>query len=378
MRTHTGNIPPLVAEVLGDLAVRQHAESFLTRGGGVGRAQSELRKGLPIADAARIAAKQAKGHGAEIRQAAELTTEAGWTYQPYRGRPNKVANDPHIDVEVVRGHQRVNGAQLGVGSPKYLARKARLSKAPQVVVNSEAREELDALDPVAFARTADRLAHDGTRARVLRGKQVEEETRQSLERSLRGETAVGTSVKFGRAAGAGANSFVLNFGKGMLFEVVEALALGRKIDPDRVKRILADSGESAVRTALQTYATVEHYLSQAGAAYQGKLLHAASRRAVWIGAVVDVIVSTAKDVVRWFHGEITFEDVLRRAGVSVCAAGGGAMAAVLAAQVCRGLPPWLLIPLVLLAGWGGTKLGSKAGEALFLPGPMTGPEPSTT
>ncbi len=374
----TGNIPPLVVEAIGNAAVSQHGEWFLKRGGSLGRARSEVQKGNTIPFAAVTAARQGKGHMAELRQAAELTTNAGWTFQPYWSRPNPVANDPHIDLEVLKGPVRVNGAQVGVGRPEYLAQKAQRSMAPQVVINTEAREEMRQRYPDAFARTTDHISHNDTRAHPLSGERAEEEARQILEHSLRGEPMLGLGAKAGLAVGAGAQSFIWSFGQGMLFEVVEAIAQGRGIDPARVKQVLAGSAENAARTILQTSLLVENFLTKAGTAYKGKLLHAAARRTVLVGAVVDVIISTAKDVVKWIQHEISFEDLLRRAGVNVFSAGGAALGALGAAYLSRGMPWWAQVFTCVLAGWAGSKLGTKVGEVMFLPGAKTMSEANAT
>jgi hypothetical protein len=88
---------------------------------------------------------------------------------------------------------------------------------------------------------------------------------------------------------------------------------------------------------------------------------------VWAGAIADVAVSTASDVWRWLKGQITFEELLRRAGVHAFAAIGGAGASVLALVALRGAPLWLQILGALAAGWGGTKLGRFVGDTLLSP-----------
>jgi hypothetical protein len=113
---------------------------------------------------------------AEVRLAAEQTIDAGMRGSPFVSQPNPIANDPHIDIEILSGSGRVNGAQVGVGKVPYLRLKARRSEADQVIVNAEAREEFRFTDPMAHGRTSDRLQYDETSSKPLRADVVERDS----------------------------------------------------------------------------------------------------------------------------------------------------------------------------------------------------------
>lgn len=128
-----GNTPLLqsnplrTAEGLAEASVRRHCPAFLTRGGAVGRARAELARGLNAADAAAVAAKWGKGHAAELRLASEHSLDAAIRELPFQTRPNALANDPHVDLEVFENKQLADTVQVGVGNVSYLRRKALTS-----------------------------------------------------------------------------------------------------------------------------------------------------------------------------------------------------------------------------------------------------------
>jgi len=102
---HTLN-PMRAAAGLTDAALQQHGVEYLRRGGAVGRALSELKKGASPEVAAATAAVFGKGHVAEMRLAAEQTIDAGLRDLPFFTQPNSIANHPHADL-IVRDAGRV-------------------------------------------------------------------------------------------------------------------------------------------------------------------------------------------------------------------------------------------------------------------------------
>lgn len=358
----------LFADALAEGAARHHGPAFHLRGGGVGRARSLVNnKGMSVQDAVLLASKQAKGHAAELAISVQLTTRAGIAGVPAVTRPNNVANDPHIDVEVVAGKLRVNDAQVGVGKPDYVAQKARSSQATQVVINCEAREVLATRDGVAHARTSERMTHRGLASDVVSEELAVRDAVIDMTRALEGNTHVGFFPKSTIAFSAGAQSALVGGCTTALCEVVERLVTKVPIDGTVFDAALAAGTRSFLTTGLQTYAALSEYLNAANGAFRARILHLVASKACWAGAVADFVVSTARDVVRWARNEIDFDELLRRAGVTAFAVTGAAVAGVAVAQALSGAPWWLQILLGAAAAWAGGKAGGAIGRELFKP-----------
>lgn len=368
-KRHLGQLfPSSVASATATAAVRQYGPAHLKRGGAVGRAQAMVRSGVPIQQAAAdVANLMAKGHAAEVRVSAEQSLDSGLRGDTTVSRPNPIANDPHIDVEVLASDARVNGAQLGVGSARYLARKARKSKANMVVINSEAREQLNASDPVAYKRTADRLVHGDTASQPLTAATSIEDAAVVLENVLTGSARLSEWFKIGAAAVGGADAAVTSFGRSVLFGVVHRLANNRPIDRSVVDDALDAGADAFIKAGLQTYVMVSDFLEIAGAVFDSRLLRTIGGKIVVASAIADVVVSTAKDVLACLRGELTMEEVILRSCVAVLAAGGGVAGWAVGMKVSAGATWWVQLLVTITLTWGGSWLGARLGKALIGP-----------
>ena len=367
----SGNNPLVAAGSLASAAVLHYSPAHLARGGPLNRAARELRRGRSPGAAAAIAARQGKGHVAEVRQAAEFTLNSAVLDEPFMASPNLAANDPQIDVEVWSDQGRVTGAQIGVGRPAYIAPKIRRSLAPQVVVNKETRDHLIDMYPDLEQLSTDRLSHEDVGASPLSGERAEEDAREIIESYLEGKPALGVAAALAISAGSGLSSFVSSAGVSLLFDLVESLRRGTSLPADALDRACRAGARSGARTSLQTFLMVNKFLSTARRAYDAKLLHAVGRGATWTGAVADVVVSTAVDVVAWARKEITFEELLKRAGVHVFSAAGAAAGVVMALALTRRAPPWLRVITCAGFAWAGGSAGRALGEG-FIRGAASG------
>jgi hypothetical protein len=366
---------PIVADALAEAAVVCHGTAFHARGGGVGRAQALIERGASLQQAVSIAAQQAKGHAAELSLSTQLTTRAGIAGIEALTAPNVIANDRHLDLVVTEGLARVNGAQVGIGSPRYLAEKARRSLAPQVVVNTEARQILATSAPHAYQRTVDQMSHKTLKSMVVSEKDAHSSAVASLERALCSNASLGCWVIGGIAVAAGVRSALVSAGTAAAYELVERLFTGKPID-DAVLQVALNAGaRSFATTTTQTYLQVSGYFAAARAGFEARLLHTVASNVAWAGAVADFVVMTSREIVRWLKREIGFGDLLRVTGVNACSAAGAALAATAATRLVAGAPWWLQILLVGLAAFGGNKLGRVIGESVFKPNvPVLGPE----
>jgi len=352
---------------LSDAAVQHHGPAYLRRGGSVGRAEGFQRRGwAPEAAAAEAARLQGKGHAAELRLAAEMSTAAGLFADASVTRPNRLANALHIDVEVMERGRCTNGAQVGVGSPQYLRQKALRSAAPQVVINCEAREIMVSSDGVLCARTSDRMSHRNLRSSTLSEERATDDARLVLARALAGSAELDFLARCDIALDAGARSSLGSAASSILIDLVEQVWRGQAIDGGRlVQRALSSAARGFCATGIQTYALTSQFLTRAGDEFRGHILRRVSQGAAWAGFVADFIVATALDVVRCAKDEISFDDLLRRAGVTACAAGGAALCIAAVLPVVAGLHPLVQLLMVGLGGYLGNRGGRALGEALF-------------
>ncbi len=364
----SGNNPLMVADQVSAVATRFHAPAVLRRGGGHGMARAAMARGASIHEAAHLAAmRQAKGHFAEVAQANQHTARAAVMASPFESRVNPLANDPLHDIQILRDGTVLGGFQVGVGSPAYALKKARTAKAPVVLLNQEAREALRESHPAEYARTADRIRYDGVETDPLLEPSLIEQARDSLVSTLTGKVPGKFMLAAGAAVGSGLEKGVLTMGRDMLLSVVEHLWTGRPLNLGPVVEGAFWGGiHAGVTNGFQTYATVRQYLDHAGSVFDARVLRAASRGAVWAGVLADILVSTARDLWGYLHGRLTFEQVLRRAGVTITGALSSAGLILVALQATRGMPPWLQLLAVAGAGWAGHRMGSAVGRELFL------------
>lgn len=366
----TGNNPIAAIEGVADAAVAHYGPWILERGGPAGRARSLRAMGHGLEGAITIAAKQGKGHVAEIRLAAEQTLQAGATEKPYASRPNPVANDPHVDIEVLEGLNRVSDAQVGVGGQRYLMNKARSSEATQVVINTEARKGACEVNPEICARTTDTLTHGGTASRPLSGVRAEGDAKSALKKLILEEDSVPFSARLGLAGSQAVEAFVPSFGVQLLYETVHCIHTGLPFDREMITRSLINAVQATARTGIQTYLSVDRFLEKAGAVYQMRLLREVGRSAVWAGAVADVVVATAQEVVAWVRGQMELDELLRRFGVHAFTAGGAGLAVSAVLPMCGGLPWWTTAIICLVVANLGASFGRQVGGKLLLPSPL--------
>lgn len=363
------SFPHAIVGGVADLAVRYHGPTYLERGGPASRARSVFASGETPAVAARIAARQGKGHIAEVRVAAELSLDSGLRGLEFDAALNGAANHPHEDVLVRMGRTKVKGAQIGVGHPRYLAAKARRSRADLLVVNTEAlkavQKDWNGTSPYA----ADLLHHEDTRSAKLSGARAEDDATAILERMIVDEPTVTFELKASVVASSGAVGFATSFGRSLLLQAVHRLHTEQRFDGSMIDTAMSSGIEALKRTSLATWIQVSRFLERAGSAFDGKLLRALGGSSAVAGAVAEVVVSTAKEVVAWTKNEITFEELLRRFGVNAFSAGGalagGAIALALSARA--GMPGWLTALVTAIGAAGGGYLGLKLGEDLFAP-----------
>jgi hypothetical protein len=356
-----------VAAGLANVSVYQHGPAFLQRGGAIGRGLSEFSRGRSAREAASIAAKFGKGHAAELRLASEHCVDAAIRELPFFTRPNPSANARHADLEVFETDRLADTAQVGVGSLAYLRRKATMSRAGQVVIPAEAKAAFTSASNPVIERVTDRVAYKGTESRPLSAELVQQDAHSIIYNEILGQPSVSPWLKAGTSVTAGYLAAVDAFATGLLFETVDWFSRGGPFDSSMIKRALLGGARSGLRTVLATHIKVEQFLARARNAFNERILAKVGAGTVWAGAIADVAVCTASDIWRWLKGQITFEELLCRAGVHVFAAVGGAGASILALVALRGAPLWLQILGALAAGWGGTKLGRFVGDTLLSP-----------
>jgi hypothetical protein len=359
------------ADAMAKAAIRQYGPAHLKRGGAIGRAHGQIAKGSSIDQAARYVARvMGKGHAAELRQASEQCIDAGLRQAAVVSRPNPIANDTDVDVEMMLGTRRVAGAQIGVGTVPYLRQKARRSRADQVVVNVEAREQLRVLDPAAYARTTAQVQHSETSAGPLIAGVAEQDAAEILTDAL---TASRLSSWFtvGIAGSAGVEAGLTSFGRSLLFGVVHRMANGQPIDQSVVTDALDMGLDAFAKTAAQTFVITSDFLEKAGVLFDSQLLRSVSGKIVLAGAVAEVVISTARDLFAYSRGEIDFYEVMRRTLMSAIATGGGVGGYMLAMKLTAGAPPWVRVLSIIALTWGGAWLAEQLGKALLAPVPSS-------
>lgn len=350
---------------LASFATSQHAPEMLIRGGPYQRAVKVMASGADAMTASVVAAAQGKGHVAELAQSAHFTASSAALGGPHHARPNPLANDPRVDVEVRRGRARVSGSQVKVGSPQYVRRAVRAGKYENLIVNAESFEH------VAHAPgVTDRLGHAGIAAPQLTADEVETTATDALHRMLT-ERDVATQLDaLVRAGQAGLRDGVVSFGLGLVEQVADAVFRRLPLDVRAaVRAALSGAARSAARTGIEAWMLLRRFAEKAGAAFSSRLLHRIARSRLTASAVAEVVVETAIDLVAVLRRQMSFEQLLRRFGVHVTTAGGGALGAAAGLALTRGRPSWLRVLAVLLGGWVGSHGGRALGEGLFLPAP---------
>jgi len=134
-----------------------------------------------------------------------------------------------------------------------------------------------------------------------------------------------------------------------------------------VQSALKAGKDAFINASLTTCVLTTRFLRQAEAAFNGRLLRAFGGSVIVAGAIADVVVATAKDVVAWAKNQITFEELLRRAGVNAFSTGGAMVGGALMLQVAKGMPWWAAMLLFAAGAAGGGYAGHKLGEQLLHP-----------
>ena len=98
-----------------------------------------------------------------------------------------------------------------------------------------------------------------------------------------------------------------------------------------------------------------------GRKFEAGLAHAVGSLAVLFGAIAEVIVEVVADIVELVRGNLTFEQLCKRALVHTCTASAAALASICAAALTPNAPWWLQMAALVLAatlgGYGGRMLG---------------------
>jgi hypothetical protein len=102
-----------------------------------------------------------------------------------------------------------------------------------------------------------------------------------------------------------------------------------------VRNAVRASKDAFVNASLTTCLLMTRFLERASMVFDGRLLQALGGSVVVAGAIADVVVTTAKEVVAWTKNQITFDELLRRAGVHVFSTGSAAVGGAAMSQVGR-------------------------------------------
>jgi hypothetical protein len=358
-------LPLAASDSLSFAAVAVHSPSALLRGGPVQRAENLVARGVPVAAAAAIAAKQGKGHVGEVHQAAGYSTFTGAMGRPHHARPNPRANDPRVDVELRRGRRRLTGAQVKVGSPRYVLRAIESGKYDMLVANHEA---LDALGLDSDLDVLDRLTFGGSDGPQLSAADCEARATETIARVLQDELPFGAIDSMVLHARAGGRAAFETFVSAILTDLVHAVWSGQPFDlAEAARSALHSAGRGFARAAVQSHLLVRQFLARARRQFSDRLLHRIAGSAIMLGAIAEVVVETAIDLVRVLRHEMTFDDLLRSLGVHVCTAAGGALGMAIAAALTGGAAWWIQGLAMLAGGAAGAHCGRQVGTAIFSP-----------
>ncbi len=359
--------PFQVASSLADSSLLTWAATYFERGGAMGRARAELSRGGTPARSVTAASMAGKGFAAEMRVAAEFNAHSALLGLDVLASPNPVSNAPHADVQFHRGGRIVGDAQVGVGEPARLRTKARRSKASQVVVPKEVVREVRRGQRVDSARVRDRLEFDGAASRPVSENGSRKDATAGLTKALLGSRAGGILDCLGHVADAGAEGFLFAFGRALLAELVVAHQTGAPLDASIVERAARAGARGALVAGTQTLLVVDSFLDVCGPAFDAKLLHAFAGKAVWAGALAEIIVSTAEDITRCLRCEITFDELGRNFIMTTAGALGAAASAAMILRLCRGLPWPVSAFLVLVCAGAGAQLAEGLAAGLIEP-----------
>jgi|GEM_PF-3981003 len=362
-------VPPLqysASRALSEAAARRHIRRYLTRGGAAGRARAlRDRDGLHPDDAADLAGRQmGKGHAAELSQATSYTAKNGLGRRRERARPNEKANDAVIDVEVLRGSQVVDGAQVKVGSTRYVKAAIESGKYPvPLVANKEARDELAADGSIEAASVVDRLSSWGGEAEVLTESAAIELSSTSLRRVLHNKKTLQHIDKLVIAARAGKDAALLNF----CAAFGEGLTAARTAeDVERAAtEALSVAARAYARDTLQSAFLIWRFDHKARSRYSAGLLHKTAGMSLVAGEAAEVVVESVVDLALLARGDIEEKTFWNRVASTALRGGGGALGSHLGATITRDAPAWMQALAIIGGGFAGRHLGGQLAQRLF-------------
>jgi hypothetical protein len=363
--------PLLVGRELERAVVRRHAAKHLQRGGGPQRVLAEIARGTDPKTATEKTAAIAKGHLAELKQAAEFTVDSGLSGLPWRAQPSPAANDTLIDVEILdEGGELVHGAQIKVGHHRYVSKAICEGRygmfGVPVVANGEARQAC----ALTEQETGDRLEFRGAEARPMRAEHLEAEVSEALWLCFEDQAFSSQFEGLRAAARAGGSDALFWF----TAELSRAACNGElKADGWRpvVERALAVAGKAGARTALQTALLLCTFDARARENYSAGLVHELAVRSHVAGAAAGVLVEATCDFYRYWQGELSRDELLRRIVVNTTSASGAALGAYAGMALSRGQPAWLRWLAAVGLGLVGGELGRALGEHMVASDPGT-------
>lgn len=354
------------ADGVAEVATRFGAEKALRRTGAVQRAQAELGRGMPLESAVATAAKTGKGALAEVQQVASYNARAAAFGKPSRAAVNPIANAPRDDVFVRTVKKPRQGHQLKTAAPEQLRAAIEGGKYPAVVVPTEHHGTVAALGAERGVGVSDCLASDLMDAEPLSIVTSDETTRHALTRILRGTEIAPEIDRLAISLKAGASDALVGVAVGLVVQLADAAWHGRPLDLGEATRAAVASGAKAgVRTAVQTRMLLGEFTTHAHGAFRSRLAGRVAASAMVAGAVAEVVVETAFDFVAVLRGQMTREELFRRAGVHTCRAVGGLAGVAAACALTRNAPGCVTLLACIVFGAVGAYAGEEVGEALF-------------
>jgi hypothetical protein len=232
-----------------------------------------------------------------------------------------------------------------------------------LVVNTEARDTL--ADDYGL-NLSDALDFRGNASGRLSAEECEEQATESIVRVLTDELPFGYADNLALCARAGLGAGIESLATGLLFELVQAVWSGRPFDLGAAVRAAAGSAaRTAARAGVQAHLMIQKFVATARRQFSDRLLHRIAGSAVALGAVAEVVVETAIDLVRVMRGEMSFDDLLRSFGVHVCTAAGGAFGMAIAGALTGGAVWWVQAAAMIAGGAIGARYGRQIGTNIF-------------
>lgn len=347
---------PLAAvDATARLSSAYHAREQLLRGGATQRAARATRR-MRRRAAARVGSKTGKGHVGELDQASSFTFRAGALKRPAVAVVNERANDPINDLYVL--HER--GATGWQVKTTQKLRPAEARKYERIVTSAPVPPSMTGSSPLV----TDRLRLGEHEARRLDAADMEHVAALAIEKELAHEPPLKWIDIFVAAFRAGGIDAVAAAGLSLAKDAAAAWWQCRPFDWTNASRdAIVHAVRTGTRTFLQTLLLAKHYFERAGRKFEAGLAHAVGSLAVLFGAIAEVIVEVVADLVELIRGNLTLEQLCKRALIHMCTASAAAFASIVAAAVTPNAPWWLQMAALVLAatlgGYGGRMLGEE-------------------